>query len=88
MMKWPKMHLKPAKSIIKVLLPMIDIKGELKMKNFDRVGVCLKWLGEIARGMTWDQHMREYMMIVWEERATEGHTFDLPAPPLFEVGGV
>ena len=45
---WPKMHLKPAKSIIKVLLPMIDIKGELKMKNFDRVGVCLKWLGEIA----------------------------------------
>ena len=85
---WPKMHLKPAKSIIKVLLPMIDIKGELKMKNFDRVGVCLKWLGEIARGMTWDQHMREYMMIVWEERATEGHTFDLPAPPLFEVGGV
>ena len=88
MMKWPKMHLKPAKSIIKVLLPMIDIKGELKMKNFDRVGVCLKWLGEIARGMTWDQHMREYMMIVWEERATEGHTFDLTAPPLFEVGGV
>jgi hypothetical protein len=85
---WPKMHLKPAKSIIKVLLPMIDIKGELKMKNFDRVGVCLKWLGEIARGMTWDQHMREYMMIVWEERATEGHTFDLTAPPLFEVGGV
>jgi hypothetical protein len=25
---------------------------------------------------------------VWEERATEGHTFDLTAPPLFEVGGV
>jgi hypothetical protein len=66
----------------------IDIKGELKMKNFDRVGVCLKWLGEIAQGMTWDQHMRECMMKVWEERATEGHTFDVTAPPLFEVGGV
>ena len=23
-----------------------------------------------------------------EERATEGHTFDVTAPPLFEVGGV
>ena len=65
---WPKMNLKRAKSIIKVLLPIIDIKGELKMKNFDRgVGVCLKWLGEIARGMTWDQHMRENMMRVWED---------------------
>ena len=58
------------------------------MKNFDRVGVCLKWLGEIARGMTWDQHMSEYMMKVWEERETEGHTFNVTAPPLFEVEGV
>jgi hypothetical protein len=38
--------------------------------------------------MTWDQHMREYMMKVWEERETEGHTFNVTAPPLFEVGGV
>ena len=43
------MNLKPAKSIIKVLLPIIDIKGELKMKDFGMVGVFLKWLGEIAR---------------------------------------
>jgi hypothetical protein len=65
---WPKMNLKRTpKSIIKVLLPIIDIKGLLKMKNFDRVGVCLKWLGQIARGMTWDQHMKEYMMRVWED---------------------
>ena len=40
----PKMNLKPAKSIIKVLLPIIDIKGELKMKDFGTVGVCLKKL--------------------------------------------
>ncbi len=75
------------KSIIKVLLPIIDIKGELNMKNFDRVGVCLKWLGEIGRGMTWDEHMREYKYKVWEERACKGHNFDVKAPPLFEVGG-
>ncbi len=56
---YPKMNLKNAKSIIKVLLPIIDIKGELKMKDFSTVGVCLKWLGEIARGMTWDEHMKE-----------------------------
>jgi hypothetical protein len=28
---------------------IIDIKGELKMKDFGTVGVFLKWLGEIAR---------------------------------------
>jgi hypothetical protein len=49
---YPKMNLKPAKSIIKVLLPLIHVKGELKMKDFGTVGVCLKWLGEIGWGMT------------------------------------
>jgi hypothetical protein len=40
---YPKMNLKnaKAKSIIKVLLPIIDIKGELKKKDFGTVGVCL-----------------------------------------------
>jgi len=83
----PKMNLKPAKSIIKVLLPIIDIKGELKMKDFRTVGVCLKWLGEIARGMTWDEHMKDYMCKLLEERATIGLDTDVTAPPLFEVGG-
>ena len=81
------MKLKPAKSIIKVLLPIIDIKGELKMKDFGTVGVCLKWLGEIARGMTWDEHMKDYMYRLLEERACEGMNLDVTAPSLFEVGG-
>ena len=84
---YPKMNLKPAKSIIKVLLPIIDIKGELKMKDFGTMGVCLKWLGEIARGMTWDEHMKDYMCKLLEERATVGLDTDVTAPPLFEVGG-
>ena len=82
------MNLKNAKSIIKVLLPIIDIKGELKMKDFGTVGVCLKWLGEIARGMTWDEHMKEYMNKLWEERACDGLNLDVTAPSLFQLGGV
>jgi hypothetical protein len=64
---YPKMNLKNVKSIIKVLLPIIDIKGELKMKDFGTVGVFLKWLSAIAWGMTWDEHMKEYMDKLWEE---------------------
>ena len=77
-------------AFIKVLLPIIDIKGELKMKDFGTVGVCLKWLGEIARGMTWDEHMKDYMCKLLEKRACEGlegFDLDVTAPPLFEVGG-
>jgi hypothetical protein len=85
---YPKMNLKNAKSIIKVLLPIIDIKGELKMKDFGTVGACLKWLGGIARGMTWDEHMKEYMDKMWEEGACEGVNLDVTAPPLFELRGV
>ena len=85
---YPKMNLKNAKSIIKVLLPIIDIKGELKMKDFGTVGVCLKWLGAVARGMTWDEHMKEYMNKLWEERACAGLDLDVTAPSLFQLGGV
>jgi hypothetical protein len=85
---YPKMNLKNAKSIIKVLLPIIDIKGELKMKDFGTVGVCLKWLGAIARGMTWDEHMKEYMNKLREERACAGLDLNVTAPSLFQLGGV
>jgi len=80
---YPKMNMKRAKSIIKVLLPMIDVKGEHKMKDFGTVGVCLKWLGEIARGMTWDEHMKDYMCKVWEEQAFVGLDPNVTAPRLF-----
>ena len=40
--------------IVKVLLPLIDIKQELKLKNFAKLATCVKWLGEIGRGVNWD----------------------------------
>ncbi len=32
--------------------------------------VCTKWLGEIRRGMTWDQHMQE-AVAEWERVQVE-----------------
>jgi hypothetical protein len=65
-------------SVVKFLLPRIDIKGELKLKDFGTMKKCNKWLGEIGRGMTWDEHM---------EAAVEESRADLGAP-LFEMGSV
>jgi hypothetical protein len=65
-------------SVVKFLLPRIDIKGELKLKDFGTIKKCTKWLGEIGRGMMWDKHME---VVVEESRAELG-------APLFEMGEV
>ena len=52
--RYLKMCLKPA------TVSSRCCKGELKMKDFGMVGVCLKWLEEIGRGMIWDEHMKYY----------------------------
>ncbi len=62
--------------VVKFLLPRIDIKGEHKLKDFGTMKKCNKWLGEIGRGMTWDEHM---VVAVEESRAELG-------PPLFVLG--
>ena len=36
---------KDAVSIMQVLLPRIDVKGELKVKDFLTAKSCIKWLG-------------------------------------------
>jgi hypothetical protein len=46
-------------TIIKFLLPKVDILGTVRLGEFKTVKVCTKWLGEIRRGMIWDQHMQE-----------------------------
>jgi hypothetical protein len=40
-----------------LLLPRVDIMGKLKLKDFNSMKKCIVWLGEIARGMSWDKHM-------------------------------
>ena len=52
--------------------------GELKLKDFNSMKKCVKWLGSIGRGMTWDEHMAAALE---ERRAQLG-------PPLFSLGGV
>jgi hypothetical protein len=62
----------------KFLLPRVNIKRELKLKDVNLMKKCIKWLGEIGRGMTWDEHMESAFE---ETRANVG-------APLFALGGV
>ena len=56
-------------AVVKFLLPVIDIKGELRLKDFGTMKKCNTWLGGIGRGMTWDEHMNA---AVAERRAKLG----------------
>ncbi len=60
--------------MVKFLLPRVDIMGELKLKDFNSMKKCVKWIGSIGRGMTWDEHMAAALV----ERAQTG-------PPLFSM---
>jgi hypothetical protein len=53
----PHLTKKDSHAIIKFLLPRVDIMGELKLKDFSTMKVCVRWLGRIMRGMSWDKHM-------------------------------
>ena len=56
-------------AVLKFLLPKIDIKGELRLKDFGTIKKCKGGLGGIGRGMTWDEHMEA---AVAESRAMLG----------------
>jgi hypothetical protein len=79
-------------AIVKVLLPLIDIKQELKLKSITTLATCVKWLGEIGRGMNWDEHMdehiRDYRCKLIEDRAFVGLDMHKDSAALFEIGGV
>jgi hypothetical protein len=88
----PKLNRKSAHAIVRFLLPRVDIKGELKMKDFNSMKACVKWLGEVKRGMTWDEHMHaaaEEKTTAYEEMwRADNENFAVGAAPLFELGSV
>jgi hypothetical protein len=53
----PRLNKKDSLVVVKFLLPRVDITGKLKLNDFNSMKKCIVWLGEIARGMTWDEHM-------------------------------
>ena len=74
----PDLDRKSSYAVVKFLLPRIDIKRELGLKDFGTKKKCNTWLGEIARGMSWDEHMEAALA---EKMEQLGAT-------LFAVGGV
>jgi hypothetical protein len=66
----PKLLKNAAYTIIKFLLPKVDILGTVRLGEFKTVKVCTKWIGEICCGMTWDQHMQE-AVAKWERVQVE-----------------
>ena len=87
---YPKLTRKNAHAIVKILLPLVDIKGEYKLKDFGTLKACVKWLRDVGRGMNWDEHMDDYRKKIVEVRSLElsGLVIDKDAPPLFELGSV
>jgi hypothetical protein len=88
----PRLNKKDSLAVVKFLLPRVDITGTLKLKDFNSMKKCIVWLGEIARGMTWDEHMAAAALDIREQWKAEGEIlgedFILDAPPLFALGGI
>ena len=84
----PKLNRKSAHAIVRFLLPRVDNKGELKMKDFNSMKACVKWLREVKRRMTWDEHMH----VAAEEKTAAYEEINensaVGAAPLFELGSV
>jgi hypothetical protein len=53
----PRLTKKDSHAIVKFLLPRLDIKGELKLKDFSLMKACVRSLSGIAWGMSWDEHI-------------------------------
>ena len=51
----PKLSKDAAKSIVKVFLP--KIAPTKLMKDYNGMAVCVKWLGNIKGGTTWENEM-------------------------------
>ena len=85
--RYPKLACKDALAIVMVLLPVIDIKQELKLKNFTTLAICVKWLGEFGRGMNWDEQMWDYRCKLSEDQAFVGLETCKDSAALFKVGG-
>ena len=77
-----------AYAIVKIPLPVVDIKREDKLKDFGTLKACVKWLGDIGRGVNWDEHMADYRRKIIEHGCLDitAVIIDKDAPPLFELG--
>ena len=88
----PQLNKKDSLALVKFLLPKVDILGELKLKDFNSMKKCNVWLGEIGRGMTWDEHMLAAAQDIGEQWRAEGEILGkdlrLDGPPMFELGVV
>ena len=88
----PRLNKKDSLAVVKFLLPRVDITGKLKLKDFNSMKKCIVWLGEIARGMTWDEHMAAAALDIREQWEAEGEILGedlmLDAPPNFALGGI
>jgi len=67
-----RLNKKDSLAVVKVLLPRVDIMGKLMLKDFNSMKKCIVWLGEIARGMTWDEHMVAVALNIQEQWKAEG----------------
>ncbi len=56
---FPDLDRSSSYAVVKFLLLLlkIDIKGELRLKDFGMMKKCNVCLGGIGRGVTWDEHM-------------------------------
>jgi hypothetical protein len=79
-------------AIVKFLLPIVDITEALKLKDYNSMKKCVVWLGGIARGMNWDEHMVAAGLEIrdqWEaEGEIDGEKISYDTPSLFALGGV
>ncbi len=87
-----RLNKKDSLAVVKFLLPRVDIMGKLKLKAFNSMKKCIVWLGEIARGMTWDEHLAAAALDIREQWKAEGEILGedlmLDAQPIFALGGI
>ena len=62
---YPVLNKKDAYAILRVLLPRLDVKKEFSLGSFKTTKDCIKWLGDVKRGTSWDEEM-----IAWETELT------------------
>ena len=83
----PRLNKKDSYAIVKFLLPIVDITGALKLKDYNSMKKCVAWLGGIARGMNWDEHMVAAGLEIrdqWEaEGLIDGEKISYDTPSLF-----
>ncbi len=70
----PQLNKKDSLAVVKFLLPRVDIIENLTLKDFISMKKCIVWLGEIVRGMTWDNHMVAAALGIQEQWEAEGET--------------